>query len=238
MSDTSETANSALAPKEMLLDAALIHVAFDGWSEATFQAAIKDSGIDPTVARAVCPRGAVDLAVAYHKRGDDEMIARMKSGDLTEMKFRDKIAAMVRFRLEAANDKEAVRRGTTLFALPQYAPDGAKLVWGTCDAIWNALGDTSDDVNWYTKRATLSAVYSSTVLYWLGDTSEAHAATWEFLDRRIDNVMQIEKLKAQVNNSPTLSKLMAGPNWLLSHVKAPTRMPKMGLPGSWTSPRN
>lgn len=224
-------------PKDKLLEAALMHVPFDGWSEATFQAAIADTGVDSTIARAVCPRGAVDLAVAFHKQGDAKMLERMKSEDLSEMKFRDKIAAMVRFRLEVVTDKEVVRRGTTLFALPQHAPDGAKLVWGTCDAIWDALGDTSDDVNWYTKRATLSAVYSATVLFWLGDTSEDHQATWEFLDRRIENVMQIEKLKAQVNNSPTLSKLMAGPNWLLSHVKAPTRLPKMDLPGSWTSPR-
>jgi ubiquinone biosynthesis protein COQ9 len=228
---------TAQNPKEQLLEAALLHVPFDGWSEATFQAAIADTAIDSTVARAVCPRGSVDLAVAFHKRGDAMMIDRMKSENLSEMKFRDKIAAMVRFRLEVVTDKEVVRRGTTLFALPQYAPDGAKLVWGTCDAIWETLGDSSEDVNWYTKRATLGAVYSSTVLYWLGDTSEGHKATWEFLDRRIDNVMQIEKLKAQVNNSPTLSKLMAGPNWLLSHVKAPTKIPKMGLPGSWTSPR-
>jgi ubiquinone biosynthesis protein COQ9 len=224
-------------PKEQLLDAALMHVPFDGWSETTFQAAIADTGIDSTVARAVCPRGSVDLAVAYHKRGDVLMIDRMTAEDLSEMKYRDKIAAMVRFRLEAVTDKEVVRRGTTLFALPQHASDGAKLVWGTCDAIWDALGDTSDDVNWYTKRATLSAVYSSTVLYWLGDTSDGHQATWEFLDRRIDNVMQIEKVKAQVRNSPTLSKLLTGPNWLLSHVKAPSRVPKMDLPGSWTSPR-
>ena len=167
--------NTSQTPKEQLLDAALMHVAFDGWSEATFKAAVSDTGMDPTVARAVCPRGAVDLAVAYHKRGDQQMIDRMKAENMTEMKFSAKVAAMVRFRLEAATDKEAVRRGTTLFALPQYAPEGAKLVWGTADAIWTALGDTSEDVNWYTKRATLSAVYSSTVLFWLGDTSEGHA---------------------------------------------------------------
>lgn len=225
-------------PKDQLLDAALVHVPFDGWSEQTFRAAIAETGINPTVARSVCPRGAVDLAVAFHQRGDDRMIARMKSENMKDMKFRDKIAAMVRFRLQEVSDKEAVRRGTTLFALPQYAPEGAKLVWGTSDAIWTALGDTSDDVNWYTKRATLSAVYSSTILYWLGDTSSGHADTWEFLDRRIDNVMQIEKIKAQVNDSPTLSKLMAGPNWLLSHVKAPPRIPKTSFPGSWTAPRS
>ena len=117
-----------------------------------------------------------------------------------------------------------------------YAADGAKAIWGTSDAIWNALGDTSEDVNWYTKRATLSGVYSSTVLYWLGDDSEDNEDTWAFLDRRIENVMQIEKLKAQVNNSPVLSKLVAGPTWLMSHIKAPQRSPQSGLPGRWTRP--
>ena len=224
-------------PKAQLLQAALDHVPFDGWSEKTFQTALREADVDATVGRAICPRGAVDLAVAYHKDGDAQMLARLKSENLADMRYRDRIARAVQLRLELVSDKEVVRRGTSLFALPQYAPDGAKLIWGTVDVIWNALGDTSDDVNWYTKRATLSAVYSSTVLFWLGDTSEDHADTWAFLDRRIDNVMQIEKLKAQVRESPTLSRLMAGPAWLLGKVKAPARFSKDDLPGSWTTPR-
>lgn len=223
--------------KDALLDAAMLHVAFDGWSDATFKAAVAEAGIDPVVARGVCPRGALDLAVAYHKRGDAQMVARLKAEDLSAMRFRDRIAAAVRFRLEAATDKEAVRRGTTLFALPNHAPEGARLVWDTCDEIWTALGDTSDDVNWYTKRATLSAVYSATVLFWLGDDSADHQATWEFLDRRIENVMQIEKFKAQVNANPVLEKLLSGPNWILGQVRAPVRTPDGDLPGSWRSGR-
>ena len=42
-------------------------------------------------------------------------------------------------------------------------------------------------------RAILSSVYSATVLYWLGDESAGHGATWSFLDRRIADVMQFEK---------------------------------------------
>jgi ubiquinone biosynthesis protein COQ9 len=225
-------------PKAQLLDAALMHVPFDGWSPATFKAAIADSGVDPTVAQAVCPRGAVDLAVAFHKRGDHLMLEALKAENLGEMRFRDRIARAVRLRLELVTDKEAVRRGTTLFALPPYAPDGAKLIWGTCDLIWNTLGDTSTDYNWYTKRATLSGVYSATVIFWLGDTSAGNEDTWALLDLRIDNVMQIEKVKAQVQKSPTLSKLLAGPNWLLGQIKAPSRFPKEQFPGSWTTPRD
>lgn len=223
----------ATDPKAQLLDAALPHVAFDGWSDATFRAAIRDSGLEPTVARALCPRGAVDLAIAFHLRGDELMLEALTREDLSELRFRDRIARAVRLRIEVIEDKEAVRRGTTLFALPHLAPDGAKLIWGTCDKIWEALGDTSEDINWYTKRATLSGVYSSTVLFWLGDDSLDNAATWAFLDRRIDNVMQIEKVKSRVKSSPTLSALFAGPAWLAGQIKAPSRLPRLDLPGSW-----
>ena len=75
-------------------------------------------------------------------------------------------------------------------------------VFWTTDKIWNALGDTSEDVNWYTKRATLSAVYSTTLLFWLGDDSERSVDTWAFLDRRIDNVMQFETVKAKLKDNP------------------------------------
>ncbi len=207
--------------KEKLLDAALPHVPFDGWSETAFAAAIADAGIAPALARGLCPRGAIDLAIAYHKRGDARMAERLAQADLSAMRFRDRIAAAVRFRLEAADDRELVRRGMTLFALPQYAPDGARLIWETCDLIWRSLGDTSEDINWYTKRATLSGVYSSTVLYWLGDDSEAHAATWAFLDRRIEDVMRFETFKANMRNNPALSKVLKGPLDILGRIRAP-----------------
>lgn len=217
---------------EKLLDAALTHVAFDGWSEATFRAAAQDTGVELELARGMCPRGAVDLALAYHARGDRLMQARLASADLAGMKIREKITFAVRTRIEVVDDKEAVRRGTTLFALPHYAADGARAIWGTCDLIWTAIGDQSEDYNWYTKRMTLSGVYSSTVLYWLGDESPDARATWAFLDRRIANVMEIEKLKAQVNNNKLLAPLMAGPNWVLSQIKAPKAPMGAGLPGS------
>jgi ubiquinone biosynthesis protein COQ9 len=225
------------AIRDRLLDAALPHVAFDGWSPATVDAAIADSGLDPALARAAIPRGAVDLARAFHRRGDAAMAARLAGEDLSALRFRDRIAAAVRFRLEAvAGEKEAVRRGAALFALPPYAADGAALVWGTCDRIWTALGDSSDDINWYTKRATLAAVYGATVLYWLGDTSEGHAATWAFLDRRIGDVMKIETAKARLRDAPLVQRFMDGPGRALSAVKAPRRGPRTDLPG-YLAPR-
>ena len=57
-------------------------------------------------------------------------------------------------------------------------------------------------MNWYSKRATLSAVISATVLFWLGDTSADHADTRGFIDRRIDGVMRFEGLKASLRKLP------------------------------------
>ena len=223
--------------KTKLLEAIKAHVPFDGWSAASFRAAQQDAGIDPGLAQAVCPRGAVDLALAFHAAGDAAMEARLAAADLDEMRFRDRVAAAVRFRLEAVEDKELVRRGMTLFALPYYGVDGAQAIWRTCDRVWSALGDTSADINWYTKRATLSGVYGAVVLYWLGDTSEGHEKTWEFLDRRIDDVMQIEKFKAQARDNKLVSGLMAGPLAFLGRIRAPQGTQHTGMPGRWSGPK-
>jgi ubiquinone biosynthesis protein COQ9 len=208
--------------KAQILDAALGHVLFDGWSDRTLTAAAADADITPGLARSLFPRGGVDLALAYHRRGDAEMVAQLGQTDLSVLRFRDRIARAVQIRLECA-DRELVRRGTTLFSLPHHAGDGARAIWGTADAIWTALGDSSDDLNWYTKRASLSAVYGATVLFWLGDDSSGHQATWDFLDRRIDQVMQVEKLKASLRENPLGKALMAGPGKLFASIRAPKR---------------
>jgi ubiquinone biosynthesis protein COQ9 len=204
-----------------LLTAILPHVVFDGWSKTSFDCAVVDLKMDPAFAAMLAPRGALDLAVAYHHQGDAHMCAAYQSSSTVSLKIREKITLVVRLRLEAIADKEVVRRATSLFALPQHAGEGAKLIWGTADHIWDVLGDSSRDVNWYSKRATLSAVYGATVLFWLGDESSGHAATWAFLDRRIKNVMQIEIAKAKIRDNKPLNAVLAGPLWLLGKIKAP-----------------
>ncbi len=223
--------------KAKLLQAAKAHVVFDGWTEATFQAAIVEAGIDPAVAREACPKGPVDLALAFHAMGDAGMQERMKAADLEAMRYRDRVIFAVRTRLELIEDKELVRRGMTLFALPQNAGLGAQAMWQTVDAIWRALGDNSQDVNWYTKRMTLSAVYASTVLYWLGDCSEGNGDTWAFLDRRIEDVMQFEKFKAKMRDNKLISGLMAGPLSFLGRIKSPEGGQQTGMPGRWNGPK-
>ena len=220
--------------RDALLDAILPHVPFDGWSDQALAAAARDAGMDRAQARLICPRGAVDLAVAYHRRGDALMLAKLAAADLSALRFRDRVAAALRFRIEAIGDKEAVRRAATLFALPHMAPEGARLVWATSDLIWEALGDTSRDGNWYSKRATLAAVWSAVILYWLGDDSLDGQATEAFIDRRIDDVMTVEKVKARLRDNPLSKPFVAPLGRLMEAIRAP--LPRDDLPGQWRRP--
>ncbi|TRW96022.1 COQ9 family protein [Paracoccus sp. M683] len=191
--------------REKLLDAALEHVPFDGMNETALLAGARDLGISPEMVRVHFPQGGASLAAAYHRRGDaalrDWMAATPPEG-----RYSQRVAGAIWQRL-ALVQPELVRAGATVLSLPQHAGLGARLVWETADVIWDGLGDTSRDVNWYTKRATLSAVYGSAVLFWLGDESEGKTETRAFIDRRIDNVMSFEKFKAQARKFPGVAAL-------------------------------
>jgi ubiquinone biosynthesis protein COQ9 len=175
-----------------LLEAALAHVAFDGWSETSLKAAARDIGIPIERALNAFPGGATELVAFHSETADREMLAALGRERLNEMKVRDKAALAIRLRLEAnIRHREAIRSGLTYLMLPQNAGLAARLLYRTVDAIWYAIGDRSTDFNFYTKRGLLAAVYSATLFYWLGDKSEGCAATWGFLDRRIGEVMRV-----------------------------------------------
>ena len=208
--------------RERLIEAALPHVVFDGWGAATLDAAIAESGVDAGLARLAFPRGGIDMALAFHRRADRALADELADADLDDMRIRDRISHCLRRRIELiAEHRDAVRRGAILLALPLHAPEAARAIWQTADIIWTACGDTATDYNWYTKRMILSSVYSATVLYWLGDQSPDFANTWAFLERRIDDVMRLEKTKAELKDNPLVRAAMWGPMQVLNLVRAP-----------------
>jgi ubiquinone biosynthesis protein COQ9 len=149
------------------------------------------------------------MIALYAQQCDIQMLEVIKDSSFEKLKIREKITTLVRTRIELEQEnKEACNRTVPFLALPQNYFQGLKILYHTVDLMWKAISDTSTDFNYYTKRMTLSAVYSSTFLYWLGDESEDHNDTWEFLDRRIENVMQIEKVKAKYRDKqPDLASI-------------------------------
>ncbi|MBL8537917.1 MAG: COQ9 family protein [Hyphomonadaceae bacterium] len=175
------------------------HAAEKGWTGAAFRAAVAEAGLSEGEAILACPRGVFDLFDAFAERADQAMLAGLADLDLAAMRYRDRVRAAVQVRLEAqAPYKAAARAMTRALSNPLRGPEAARLLWRTSDRIWKALGDTSTDGNFYSKRAILSGVLASTYAFWFSDESEGHEATWGFLNDRIENVMQFEKFKANL----------------------------------------
>lgn len=199
MSSDSLPNEHLLTERRALLEAMLVHVPFDGWSSKAMALAVKDCGFDAGLASRAFPGGAVDALDFWVTETDLAMLRALESHDLEAMKVRDRVRLAILTRLEiAAPHREAVRRALNLEALPQHAPRALKQLYRTVDAIWYAAGDTATDFNFYTKRLLLAGVYASTLLRWLDDKSEGFAGTEAFLDRRLADVMQIEKAKGRL----------------------------------------
>lgn len=59
------------------------------------------------------------------------------------------------------------------------------------DEIWYLAGDVSVDTSWYTKRASLAAIYASSEVFMTTDVSKDFQDTEEFLDRRLQDIQKV-----------------------------------------------
>ncbi|MBT6089831.1 MAG: COQ9 family protein [Rhodospirillaceae bacterium] len=194
------------ARRDAIILAALVHIPFDGWTIDALNRGAADAGLTPADVDILFPQGPRAAVRHWLQMADRLMLKDLAETDLEALRIRDRIAMLVRTRLERWTlHREAVRRALAISILPGFAEDGLRSGYATVDAMWRAAGDRSTDYNFYTKRGLLAAVYSSTLLVWLDDRSEGCADTWAFLDRRIADVMKVPKAQARVKE--VLSRL-------------------------------
>jgi ubiquinone biosynthesis protein COQ9 len=172
---------------------------FDGWTDEALRQAAALAGVDPAVARLAFPGGAMDMIAAWIAGTDAKMQGAFGDGALAQLKIRERIRALLQFRLDAvAGHEEALRRALAIQAMPQNLARTLQIGWHSADLMWRLAGDSATDYNHYTKRAILMAIYSATLAVFVDDQSEGKAETRAFLDRRIEGVMKFEKAKAQL----------------------------------------
>lgn len=189
---------------DVMIDEALKHVVFEGWSDQSFRNVYQELKISEQKARKIFPRGGVDLALAFHKRDDEIFLLKFQKSKANQpnQRIRDRIESAINYRLDiAAKNREAVKRSVSLFTTPFYFAEGTRALWSTSDKIWSSIGDESKDINWYSKRLILSSVYSASLVFWLEDGSENFVDTRDFVNRRIRDVMAIERFKSTVRKS-------------------------------------
>jgi ubiquinone biosynthesis protein COQ9 len=173
--------------------------AFDGWSKATVQDVARARGIDPKLALAAFPRGAMQMIAAWTERTDSDMSIALPTQTLVALPMRERIRRLVLFRLDASiGREEALRRALAIMAMPQNVAETLRLGWRSADVMWRLAGDASSDFSYYSRRAILAALYAATLAVFVDDNSAGKAETRAFLDRRIGDVLRFEKAKASL----------------------------------------
>jgi ubiquinone biosynthesis protein COQ9 len=174
------------------------HAAFDGWRAEAVTMAASEGRVDADIAHLAFSTGAMDMIDAWFASIDTRMLEALTPEKLVTMSIRQRIIALVTARLTLlARDREALRRALAIMALPQNSVRAARLGWRSADVMWRAAGDSATDLNHYSKRLTLAAVYAATLLVFVDDESEDWADSRAFLDRRIEGVMRFERAKAR-----------------------------------------
>ncbi|MDP9195323.1 MAG: COQ9 family protein [Pseudomonadota bacterium] len=175
--------------KDAVLQAALLHAPFDGWTREVLDRALADAG-HPGEGPLLFPRGSIDLVAHFFDHAT--RLTLDKAPDLAALKVREKIALLVKTRLSVLEPwREAVRLGLSVLVRPDHMATGVRLLADTASAFWYLVGDKSTDYNWYTKRMLLAGVIGSSTLYWLNDRSPGHVETEAFIDRQISRVMTV-----------------------------------------------
>ena len=201
-----ETAPSDRSLEDLRLDLApqiAEAAAFDGWSDEAVIAAAEITGGDPAAARFAFQgeqgsSAAMAMITAWAGSIDRAMAEALPAERLATMPIRQRITALVQFRLDEITGREEALRGALVeLSKPWNIPASTRLAWRSADVMWRLAGDTATDYNHYTKRAILGSIYAATLAVLADDKSEDRAETRAFLARRIDGIMRFEKAKAK-----------------------------------------
>lgn len=189
-----------LPERDAAIEAMLPHVPFDGWTMRALRMGLADAGMPADDAELLFPGGSADMVDTFCDLADRWM--EQDAATLAETRLTARVRGVIALRFERNRPhREAIRRALAVLALPMNARVAAACSARTVDSIWYAAGDESADFSWYTKRAILTGVYGTTLLYWLRDGSEDGADTLAFLDRRLAGVGRIGKLRGRLDTA-------------------------------------
>ena len=192
-----------------LIRAMLTHVPFDGWTwEAMEQGAVdinfekkKTSSLRIKIFKDLFKNGPIDFIDVFSEIIDLEVKENYNLIESKPERVPEKIKKLIMIRLNLCQRyKEAVRSSISLTAIPVNARASVQILYRTCNSIWRVAGDKSTDFSFYTRRISLAAVYTSTLLFWLNDNSNNNIETEFFLDRRLKDIGKISSLKKPIND--------------------------------------
>lgn len=189
------------ADRDAAVEALLPLIPSLGWTQGTLRRAAESALGDAAAAEALFPRGVASAIEAWADRSDRRMAEQAAREEISALRTTARVRRLIAIRLEQASlHRDALRRALGLLALPWNAPTAARITARSASAIWYAAGDNSADFSWYTRRASLAAVYGATLAYWLREPEDLEA-TLDFLDRRLADLARIGTVRRRATGS-------------------------------------
>ncbi|KIX00757.1 rpsU-divergently transcribed protein [Rhinocladiella mackenziei CBS 650.93] len=180
-----------LEPQDRILSAAISHVPNHGFTDEALALGAKDAGYLDVTAQ-LFPRGVFDL-IHYHlvtQRLALKNNVQFPPGVNLGLGAKVRTLTMARLRANAGIIHQW-QGALSYMSLLGNIPASLKELNALSDEIWYLAGDGAVDFSWYTKRASLAAVYASSEMFMTTDTSRDFALTEEFLDRRLKDVQNV-----------------------------------------------
>ncbi|XP_029378434.1 ubiquinone biosynthesis protein COQ9, mitochondrial isoform X2 [Echeneis naucrates] len=142
---------------------------------------------------AQCNSNLTDILTEQHKHVQLGQAETKKTSDF----LRDAVECRLRMYIPYI---ETWPQAMSILLLPHNIPHSLKHLSTLVDDIWYYAGDRSTDMNWYTKRAALTGIYNTTELVMVQDSSPDFQDTWNFLDNRIQDVVNMATTIKQLKN--------------------------------------
>ncbi|XP_071634573.1 ubiquinone biosynthesis protein COQ9, mitochondrial-like isoform X2 [Temnothorax longispinosus] len=193
--------------KTKILSASLKFVPDMGWSKQAISAGAESVGY-PGVIHGLFPNGSAALVLYFYSMCNRELNQILEKEAMVietdsssprktpEQQVRDAVETRLRMVIPY---KKSWPQAMAIMTLPPNVPTALANLLTLVDDICYYAGDRSVDINWYIRRMILATIYKSTELYMLQDRSEDHKETWLFLERRIQDTLQVQMMLSSSN---------------------------------------
>ena len=187
------------------MEAMLNQVPAYGWSwKALYEGSRMISGferLDETKLQRLFENNISNIIQLFNERLDQDMINFFNKNFNEELGMTQRVRQLILFRLYASRDyKEIIKSSIYFMGRPINSYSALEQLFTTCDKIWNTAGDDSKGSTFFSKRFILAGVYSTTLGYWLSSNNRSNEQTEKFLDKRLEDVKNLGKVKTNLFN--------------------------------------
>jgi len=180
--------------RECFIDKVHELLPFYEWDAQLIKQVESDCGFANGYASILYP-GEIDEIVTVYEALQNRNMLELLIVEEIPLKVREKISKALKVRIKACSPRIILKKNQRFLCKPDNLALVATIAWASCDVIWRYAGDNSTDFNHYSKRGLLTAVYLSSIAFYINDESEDFIETDNFIDTNLERIINIANFK-------------------------------------------